>query len=81
MKREDGYYWVKMEGIWEVAEYTQPNQHHEGYWSVIGYIGATDDESMEAIDERRIVRDEHESHTEDPKEYIIDLGNDFISIT
>ena len=70
MKREKGYYWVRRGDSWEVA-----------YWEtdlsewIIGdnYYPDNMREFCE-IDERRLTR-------ENPKEYIIDLGNDFISIT
>lgn len=53
--REQGYYWVKINNDWEIAEWSI-------YWERIGYETVLDDSAFEEIDERRIERDEFSSH-------------------
>jgi len=34
MKRETGYYWVKIEGKWQIAEWKKSRFSGEIYWSL-----------------------------------------------
>ena len=37
MKREDGFYWVKLYGRWQPAEYRGDSGLYTPYWQVIGF--------------------------------------------
>lgn len=50
MKRENGFYWIKWDGRWLIAEYVQ------GEWYVTQRLSYLDDTDLEEIDERRIER-------------------------
>jgi hypothetical protein len=49
MDRQPGYYWVKINNDWEIAEWSS-------CWERIGYKATYDDSDMEEIDENRIER-------------------------
>ena len=50
MKREPGFYWVKWDGLWMVAEYAQ------GDWYLTQRFSILNDIDLEEIDERKIER-------------------------
>lgn len=52
VKREDGYYWVRLGSEWGVAYYCEP----QDAWEHEGVLGIYDSYWCE-IDERRITRD------------------------
>jgi len=49
MKRENGFYWVKWQGLWEVCEWTGRS------WWAPGCTSFFQDEQTEQIDENRII--------------------------
>ena len=51
MKREDGFYWVKYDGSWEVARYNKCSKSY-GFWDVIGSEDQFYDEAFEQIGEQ-----------------------------
>jgi hypothetical protein len=56
--REEGYYWVKMGGDWQIARWSSPyTDGTEPEWSVIAWLIPFNDSDFEEIDERRITRD------------------------
>ena len=56
-EREDGFYWVKFNGEWVVAEWVQVC----AMWFVPQETGEFPNLCIEQIDERRIVRQEPEA--------------------
>lgn len=50
--RQSGYYWVKYNGEWEVAEYFESWNN----WNQCGVLQDYEDSDFEEIDERRIER-------------------------
>lgn len=50
MKREDGFYWVKSEGVWFVALFT--NGGEDSYWSLCGCEAEITDFELEEIGEQ-----------------------------
>lgn len=64
MEREDGYYWIKTEGDWAVAQWSWD------VWYLPGLDYHIRPETIEEIDERRVVRDTGAGYyTPMPKEY------------
>ena len=53
-KRESGYYWVKSNDKWIIAEWLPLCQ----VWASIEYADKYKDSDFDEIDERRIVRQE-----------------------
>ena len=49
MKREEGYYWVFLNGRWVVAQYT------DSEWYIAGIERIYDIYEFDIIDERRII--------------------------
>lgn len=62
MAREPGFYWVKFEGRWQVAEYTEyrsffnPLNFSYG-WDIVSSDREFKDDDFEEIDERKINRE------------------------
>lgn len=54
MKRESGYYWIKLHGEWMIGYYS----HSE--WNIYENFATFDDEELDEIDENRIKRAEDE---------------------
>ena len=52
MNRENGFYWVKMCGKWEIARW------QNAAWFLTGTNGLVYDGMCDEIDERRITREE-----------------------
>lgn len=50
MQRPSGFYRVKEDGKWTIAQYHAPS----GYWASMGEGGDCDDDSWEEIDSERI---------------------------
>lgn len=50
MQRPSGFYRVKEEGKWTIAEYHSPS----GYWASVGEGGNSTDDSWDEIDSERI---------------------------
>lgn len=55
MNRENGFYWVKMWGKWEIARW------QNAAWFLTGTNGLVYDGMCDEIDERRITREEQKS--------------------
>lgn len=49
MKREPGFYWVKYEGEWIIADYAF------GFWLITGFESSYYDSDFEAIHETRLI--------------------------
>jgi len=56
IKREAGFYWVKYEGVWQVASW-ETSWRNVKEWALAGCELYKENSEMEEIDERRIVRD------------------------
>jgi len=56
--RKEGYYWVRIGGVWEVAKYYVSNGVLGNYWSTFGeHEGCwSNDDDFNEIDERQICR-------------------------
>lgn len=52
MKREDGYYWVRTSGFWEIAMWHNSSQ----LWFKINDEFAFETQEFAEIDERQIIR-------------------------
>lgn len=63
--REDGFYWVRVDGQWRVAEWA------DGRWLLAGMGGGFAEGFMEAIDERPISRG---SPIQSPTEAMLEAG-------
>lgn len=48
MKREDGFYWVKLDGEWEVGEY----KSRRDFWFICGYEPELRDNDFDEIGEQ-----------------------------
>ena len=55
-KRELGFYWVKANDKWFVAEYTEGYNEDNYSWFIPGNECDTDDNYFDEIDENKIVR-------------------------
>lgn len=47
--REQGFYWVKLSGVWIIAEYYE-------YWYLTGLLEGLPDEHFDEIEETRIIK-------------------------
>jgi hypothetical protein len=60
MKREEGYYWVKYEDEWHIAQYRHEQKEAPAAWTLCAYVDDSwwhYDGDFEEIDERRISRE------------------------
>ena len=58
MKREPGFYWVKHEGEWIIADYAF------GFWLITGMESSYHDYNFEAIHETRLIPPDHKDTQE-----------------
>ena len=60
--RQEGYYWVKYDGEWEIAYFSVTySMHYDGEWSLNPAIAnetVLQDSDFEEINENRIVYDQ-----------------------
>jgi hypothetical protein len=79
MKRTSGYYWVKYEGSWTVAQYKD-----NAYWWVLTFQTDFEDDEFDEINEDRILTPEEIQECAEvvdtivaafpPEEYDIHIG-------
>lgn len=63
MKRESGFYWVKCDKEWIIAEYWQPTN----IWFVCGEVTKWSTSDLDEIDERKIERDGQKQEGQEQK--------------
>jgi len=72
MKRQEGHYWIKYAGEWEIA-FWRPAELEKrlGRWFVVGQDGSINNNDVEEVNESRILTPEEIDATEPYKGHII----------
>lgn len=57
--REEGYYWVKSDGEWEIGYFSRAVPGYPSHWSLPSSINYNDlvDSDFEEIDEKRLTHE------------------------